>query len=349
MKILIVYPGPVHSTFDVAAGYDEALRNAGQTVAAFPLHKYIAFYEGAYSYWGRVNPELEPDALDAMRAAAERMVIDLIDFAPDVVLVVEGLALHERAYALAQRVNAKLVLLLTESPYLDARQGELIREARAVAAFTNERTSAAPLAEQTGIPVHYLPHAFDPEIHRPQDVGEIQQSDVFFFGTLWPERRLLLDGLRDLPYRVQVGGYTLGEPMTEASFMANAAMARLYCGTKIALNHYRRPSPGGDATASPVEPESIGPRAYEIAACGAFQLSDHRAELVELFGDSVPVYAGIDDLRDKIAYYLSHDAQRLELARRARERVAGCTFESRAREILLPVLEGLVGSAVHRA
>jgi len=94
------------------------------------------------------------------------------------------------------------------------------------------------------------------------------------------------------------------------------------------------------------EAQSLGPRAYEIAACGAFQLcDDKRTELWSVFGDSVATYSDADDLRDQVTYYLKHDRERQEMAQEARARVEGCTFQDRAREIVIPALKTI---ALHR-
>jgi spore maturation protein CgeB len=88
---------------------------------------------------------------------------------------------------------------------------------------------------------------------------------------------------------------------------------------------------------------SLGPRAFEIAACGAFQLCDDtRPELREIFDDTVATYTDGRDLQSTTAYYLAHDAKRQEMAQEARRRVAPCSFLNRAREIVVPELERLI-------
>jgi spore maturation protein CgeB len=108
------------------------------------------------------------------------------------------------------------------------------------------------------------------------------------------------------------------------------------------LNHHRTfvGVDGVEIHIAPGTAWSIGPRAFEIAACGAFQLCDDtRPELAEVFGDTVATYSSAEDLRNQIGYYLAHDDEREEMAWRSYCRVQGCTFEARAREIVIPVLE----------
>lgn len=330
MRVLLTYPGPIHSTYDVARGYERALRALGVEVHGYNYHQYLHFYFESLAHWETVNVDYERRLEDAPFYASQHLVPAVIDFMPHVVLVVSGSALHKRAYDLLRRLSVPVVLLLTESPYEDETQIKIITQGHAAAAFTNERESVGRLSE-TGVPTTYLPHSYDPAVHRPRLHDVYYETDVFFHGTLWPERKALLDSLDDLPFAVHCSGITL-ERSEDRWLIMNDEVAQWYSNAKIALNHHR--SPNGSAT------HSLGPRAYEIAACGAFQLCDGtRGELAEVFSESVPTYTDADDLREKVVYYITRPDERQRLAEEARARVAPCTFENRAREIVLPILE----------
>jgi spore maturation protein CgeB len=95
--------------------------------------------------------------------------------------------------------------------------------------------------------------------------------------------------------------------------------AKIYCATKINLNvhsspHHEDVNPHGDF---------VNPRTFEIAACGAFQLVDHRAELAELFapGDELAVFQSGQDILRLVKYYLTHEEERNVMAERGRQRV----------------------------
>jgi spore maturation protein CgeB len=193
------------------------------------------------------------------------------------------------------------------------------------------------------VPIHYLPHSFDPARHYPHRVNGEYKTDIFFYGTLWPERKELIDQLDLSAYNASVGlalfNRTAGDEMPRV--IDNDDMVLWYSGTKIALNHHRTVMIGG--TEHVQNPYSLGPRAFEIAACGAFQLCDDaRPELRDVFGDSVATYSDVDDLQGKIDYYLSHDAERRAMRMEALERVRPCSFLNRAREIVMPALEQLI-------
>jgi len=350
MRVLLVYPGPLFSVYDVARGYERGLAEAGADVGVYPYHNWLKFYHVTFGLWNG-QEDVTPIGDDAAHlVASEHVVIKAVDVVPDVVLIVAGLALHRRAFELLAHLSLPVAVLLTESPYEDGTQLEMMRKGHVALAFTNERTSAASLEAEAGVRTLYLPHAYDPARHWPRRVNGDYYTDVFFHGTMWPERERMRESIIDLPYNIHFAGVeTRDKPRPLMRVLAdtidNEDMPLWYSGTRIALNHHRQFCTVGEDREhylSTGEAESLGPRAYEIAACGAFQLcDDSRAELGDVFGDSVATYAGIDDLRDKIEYYLWHDTERREMARAARERVRGCTFADRAREIVLPALESI--------
>jgi spore maturation protein CgeB len=339
MRILIVYPGPTHSTYDVAVGYDKALRALGHTVEAFHYHKYIQFYSIALSEQEKANPDYKREIEDPFFLASERVALRVVDFVPDVVLIIAGGALHRRAHELIRKLSVPMVLLLTESPYLDDFQAKIITQGFIDMTLTNDKNSVTALRDLTGKRVEYLPHSYDPNIHYPGPVDEKLATDVFFHGTLWPEREALFAPLQRLP-RVQISGYTLDKTEVAKNIIPNPLLASLYRSTKIALNHHRTYTESSGEAIREGQAHSIGPRAYEIAACGAFQLCDDtRPELQEVFGDSVVTYHDATDLRRKIDYYLLRECERVDHALKAWYAVRSCTFEDRANTILIPVLE----------
>ena len=338
MRIFLVYPGPNHSTFDVANGYEKALTKLGHIVRPFQYHHYLSFYDRALEYWEEHNAEFERRLDDHVRFASERVVIAAVDAAPDVVLIVAGTALHRRAFDLLHRLNLPMVLLLTESPYEDGYQQVIISNGHISHTLTNDLYSVEPLQLATGIKTTYLPHSYDPDVHYPGTADK--RSRIFFHGTLWPERKQLLDTIVGIDGAL-ISGYTLD--MNEVGgkiYIDNDEMAEFYRGADIALNHHRQYT-DGEAELPPAY--SLGPRAFEIAACGAFQLcDDSRPELRDVFGDSVGTYHDKDDLMGRLEYYLCFPNERDAMRAAAFEAVRGCTFENRAKELVLPVLQEVI-------
>lgn len=349
MRILLVYPGTRHSTYDVAMGYHEALEELGHEVYPFNFHDYLDYHGGAIEFYRTENPEFNPTdeqvAETWARWSSEPLIIHIVDCAPDLILVVSGLALHANAYRLMGRFNIPKAVILTESPYIDKKQARLLTDGGCHLAFTNDKASVGQLRALTGKPVEYLPHSIAPTRHFPAPAKDGFDTDVFFHGTWWPERGRLFGNIHEAlnGHTTRVVGVGWEDGIGHAQYVTpNEELAEWYRGTSIALNHHRtitmigeeeKHIPAGVA-------QSIGPRAYEIAACGAFQLCDDtRPELEEVFGDSVATYTGPDDLLQKIVYYLGHPGEREEMARASLLRVTGCRFVDRAEQILLPVIE----------
>ena len=60
----------------------------------------------------------------------------------------------------------------------------------------------------------------------------------------------------------------------------------------------------------------IPQRIFDIMACGGFTLTNYQEEIDDLFkaGENIEVYHSIDELKDKIKYYLSHEKERVRIA-----------------------------------
>lgn len=337
MRILLIYPGATWSPYDVAAGYESALRALGHEVISFDYHTQYEFYQAYLGYLSQEKGATFPhDA--AVVLASERVAIAILDYAPDIIINVMGVALHRRAYVHAHLLGIPMAVILTESPYMDEHQALICGKGHVRLVFTNDKVSIGPLAEATGVPVVYLPHSFDAARHYPHIVGPDYRTDVFFYGTMWPEREMLLKDLDLSAYNARVGGTSFNMAARDISdVIPNSEMAAWYSGTKIALNHHRTCLSGGGTIEAA---HSLGPRAFEIAACGAFQLCDaERPELCEVFGDSVATYCDRPDMQRQIDYYLAHEGERQEMAAASLQAVQPCSFLHRAREIVMPAIE----------
>lgn len=68
---------------------------------------------------------------------------------------------------------------------------------------------------------------------------------------------------------------------------------------------------------------AVNQRVFDCPAAGGFLLTDAQRDIEELFdADEVVTYASLDELEEKAAYYLAHQAERVALVERARRRVA---------------------------
>lgn len=337
-RILVIHSGHPFSTADVFDGLCAGLRANGVEVVEYRLDRTLQMAEALLKAAEKddVPPHLRPDVFDLAAAGIPgHALFHDVDYA----ITVTGIYLPWTVPVALKAAGITTALLCTESPYETTERERWTAKPYNVV-FTNER-KAIPLFTENR-QVHYLAHAYNPDTHRPGDPDPDKQTDVCFIGTGFPERRELLEGVRWGDIRATVLG-TLwdGTNSMEAlsqRLVANADAAAWYRSATINLNHHRTSSFYGTDTHIPAgTAESLGPRAYEIAACGGFQLCDNsRPEARDVFGGTLPTYRSGDsgDVERQVRYWLRHTGRREALATAQREAVQGHTWNARAHQVL---------------
>ena len=83
-------------------------------------------------------------------------------------------------------------------------------------------------------------------------------------------------------------------------------------------------------------------RVWDILGSGGFLLTNYQAEIPYYFeeGKDLVCFDGIEDMRDKVRYYLSHEEERAKIARSGYEKVKEHhTYVDRLSKILKIVKE----------
>jgi hypothetical protein len=228
--------------------------------------------------------------------------------------------LHPDIIILMKRAGLRVVVLFTESPYDQER--ELTIAKLVDGCWTSERTSVDAFAAVTK--AGYLPHAWHPERHRPAFLhgdADVPSHDVVFVGTGFHERIAWLDAIDwtgiDLGLYgnwQHLGSRNVLRAYVRDGVVDNAKAAALYRRAKVGLNLYRT----ADAA------ESLSPRAYELARCGAFHLSTFRAEVPEVFGALVPTFTAPAEASALIRQWMADPEGRA----RVQEQLPACVAES---------------------
>ncbi|HEX7510476.1 MAG TPA: glycosyltransferase, partial [Chitinivibrionales bacterium] len=84
-------------------------------------------------------------------------------------------------------------------------------------------------------------------------------------------------------------------------------------------------------------PTAVNQRVFDIPSCGSFVISDNQPDMRELFalGTEAIAYETIDDLKEKISFYTSHETARQAVIRAAQNRIAGeHTYDKRLQAIV---------------
>lgn len=329
MRILFVHPAVNMSIMDVSRGYRNALIRAGHNVHDYSLGSRIAYHMKA------LPAEVADNMQVLSRAASECILNEALYHNADHVVIASGLNLHPIAIWLLGKVGIRVSIIFTESPYEDEAQAAWINLDHVegnvdITPFTNDRYSAMKYGWA------FLAPAFDPSLHKPMGSSLDLECDVLMVGTGWPERQAFLESVDWTGIKLRLCGVWLDihphSPLHQfyrPGVVSNNQIASMYSNAKICINFNRK-------SATALTP---GPRCYEIAACGAFQLSDPRSDLLGLFGGSVPTFNNPVELGDKIRYFLANDNERRELAEESLVRVQGNTFDNRA-ATLMSVIQG---------
>lgn len=323
---MIVHPGASTSTSDVSDGLSYGLAQNGVELVRYRLDQRIERSRRWLMHnWNRTkrrNPSIErPTIADIYYQAGTDALAMALRHQVDCVLVVSAMFLHPDVIVLMKRAGLRVVVLFTESPY---DQDQELAIAKIVdGCWTSERASVDAFSA-VNPRAGYLPHAWHPERHAAGPLasdGEVSQHDVVFVGTGFQDRIGWLSAIDwtgiDLGLYGNWQNLSPGHALrryVRAGVVSNEKAAALYRRAKVGLNLYRMA----------LRVESLNPRAYELARCGAFHISTFRAEVPEVFGDLVPTCAQPYEASALIRQWLADPEGRASV----QEQLPACVAES---------------------
>jgi spore maturation protein CgeB len=176
--------------------------------------------------------------------------------------------------------------------------------------------------------------ACDPQEHRPMALEDDQRralgADVAYLGYAYPNRLAMMEALDGFDVRVWGVGWD-ASPKLAGRFRREPVhglrKTLVYNATAVNLN----------LQSHQYQLDGVTCRPFEVAACGAFCLTEARRDLASFFraGEEIVTFDGLDDLREKVAYFLAHPDERRDLASRARARaLREHTYVHRVRQVL---------------
>lgn len=336
MRWLACAPGPQYSVQDVHNGWVEALRNAGEKVLDYPLGDWLTFFGEAllqrsqHEFFRAMTDE------QAIDASADRLAAALWKTRPDVLLLTSGFFLPPPLLDTARRDGVRIVLLATEQPY---ERREIDMSAHCDLVLTTDPTT---LHEFHCRAVHQ-PHSYRPTVHTPGPALPELACDFAFVGTGYRSRVDFFEGMDLAGLDVLLAGNwkTLDEDSPLRTFVAggledcldNAKTLEVYRSARVNINFYRREQ--DDGTPKGV---AVGIREVELAAIGAFFLRDPRPEGDELW-PWLPTFTSPAEASELLRWHLANPLAREKAAFKAREAIAGRTYDTAAAG-LLRLMEG---------
>ncbi|MBO9606982.1 MAG: glycosyltransferase [Paenibacillaceae bacterium] len=355
-----------------AAGFDAGLKHGihygmsqtvverYRTVPGAPRHNVRVLYVTS----GKGFPYLPID--EALIASLQEGVADFAaippdanvtaaakKFRPDLMLVLEGMQLPaEQTKAVRQR-GVRTAVWFTDDPYYTDITAGIAPQYDFV--FTLEM-NCVPFYTAIGCnQVHYMPLAANTSVFQPQRLAPAYRRDVSFIGSAYWNRvaffdsiapalagkHAMLSGLwwdRLKHYSRLAGKIGLNHWMTPEE------TAKYYFGSGVVINlHRAHDDDSYNHNSRKIPALSINPRTFEIAASGAFQLTDERLDLRNMYeiGREIVTYASPNEFLEKMEYYLQHEEERRDIALRGLARTLRDHTYRRRIDALLDIVFGI--------
>jgi spore maturation protein CgeB len=258
---------------------------------------------------------------------SEDVVAIAVRQSPDLVLVLNGVVLPADKVDLLRKHGFRTAVWFTDDPYYTDWTIAIAPHYEYI--FTLE-LGCLPFYRDAGCQnVYYLPFGANLNVFQPKQVEAIYQSDICLIGTAFWNRVELIDHLT--PYllnrKVVISGWwwdrlhnysRFPDSIKLGDWLTPEETANYYNGAKIVINLHR--SINDDSinvnTTKKIPALSVNPRTFEIASCGAFQLTDLRQETGQLYAldAEIVTYTSPDDLIRKMDYYLRNEDERQAIA-----------------------------------
>ena len=266
----------------------------------------------------------------------EQTFIQKVDaFKPDVCILLNGNCLQTSFLLAVKKRQIKLILFMIDSLQECGFKKFLSRITYYDKIFSYESTDKDQLNAKN---IEYLPIGYDETMFYPMSGNETKDIDISFVGVLDKKRLNFLEKIAEYAskankkfvihtktYKEKHLWHKIKNQYKENKFklkypflskiiipqsVYNEDLADIYRRSKICLNIYRDTGHHTD----------VNPRTFEIMACESFQLLDcgHLKNVKIESGKHVLEFDDLQDLCEKIDYYLNHDQERVSIAN------AGC-------------------------
>ncbi len=193
--------------------------------------------------------------------------------------------------------------------------------------FASER-----MKKEIGPKIHVLSDVLlqcaDEEVMSYTETGR-KKYELLFVGNSRGVYRSILKDLLPTKYKLSVYGEGWdGFPVEDyvvSEYLENEKLGQAYHDAEIVLN---------DHWEDMREYGIISNRIFDVLAAGAFVISDEIPEVAEVFAGSVVSYRGVEDLKEKVQYYMENREERERLVKKGQEIVlSGHTFAYRVDRI----------------
>lgn len=341
LRVLVVLP-MYGGSLPVGRYCARALRDLGHAVTEFEAP---AFY-GAFSALKGLGVTMDRlDQLEGgfLQVVSQAILAQVETFEPDLVLALAQAPLSRQMLRRLRRDGVATAMWFVED-YKVFTYWRAFAPLYDVFAVIQKQPFLDELAAGGQSRALYLPMAALPEFHLPMELTPEQTrqyaADVAFVGAGYPNRRRAFRALSHLNFKIW-GTEWEGESLLARHVQKGGARVSpeecviIYNAAKINLNLHssvqsRELVPQGDF---------VNPRAFELAAAGAFQLVDKRSLMDELFEEgTLATFSDAREMLERVEHYLARPEERFALAAGARRQaLARHTYQHRMETLLAHV------------
>ncbi len=206
--------------------------------------------------------------------------------------------------------------------------------------FTIQKGEFFEELKKIGANYYYVPTAAFLPVHKPLNLSyeekKLYHSQISFVGAPYPNRINVFSQLLKYDIKIWGEGWNLypqfsGYLGNNGKYIKPSEYVKVFNASDVNINlHSSLYYP----TISPLN-DFVNPRLFEIAATKSFQLVDFRAPIPELYDEGeIEIFKSIDELKEKIEYYLNNREERLKIAEKSYLRtITEHTYWHRLKEI----------------
>ena len=195
--------------------------------------------------------------------------------------------------------------------------------------FISSEKYAGLLENKVGTAVKPLLQCTDSDVFFNEEDDSIAE-DILFVGVTRGVYRDIVKDILKTDHDVSIYGMGwekfVDKKFIKGQFVENSELHKYYSSCKILLNDHWEDMRDMDFPSN---------RLFDALACGAFVISDKIPSAETLFEGNIITYDDVDDLGQKVEYYLAHEEERKALAKKGKELVLkNHTFDNRVETIL---------------
>jgi len=270
----------------------------------------------------RVNWWLRGRRPSRLAEFSEEVVRQCCEWQPDI-LIATGLAPLERsALRRIKRVGARLLNYLTDDPWNSAHRAKWFLDALPSydVVFSPRRLPIDDIRKAGARCVHFLPFAYCPNLHFPEDGPQkMRVDDIVFAGGADRDRVPVIQAVIRSGVRIGLyGSFWERFPETRAYTRGQADIQTLrhaHRAAKVALCLVRRANRDGHTM-----------RTFEVAAMRACMLAEYTEEHEEILGadgEAVVYFRSEAEMIERLRWLLDRDEERARLGAALHARITG--------------------------